>query len=76
MGFIDNIVMGISAMVDFFNLATDFLTLIFIIIWTIAFFVVQYYLIKFYVVIYKQFIEKFPLVKESIILKFKSKSDK
>lgn len=33
---------------DFWNLATDFLTLIFVIIWAIMFFVIQYYIIKLY----------------------------
>jgi len=42
---------------NFWSLASDFIILIFVIIWTIAFFLIQYFLIKSYIWLFK-FIHK------------------
>lgn len=56
--------------INFWNSFIDLSTLIFLIVWVIAFFVVQYYLIKGYIFILK-FIYNLPIVNETL-KKFKS----
>lgn len=59
---------------DFWLVAKDLLTLLFVIIYTILFFVIQYYLIKGYILLYKLISEKIPIIKEFITLKLSNKT--
>ena len=59
---------------SFWDLATDFITLIFVIIYAIMFFVIQYYLIKMYIFLGTTIYEKIPFVNSFIDQKFHKKN--